>query len=153
MQEYYPGLYAKIKERVLEGRIEPQGAMWVEPDTNISGGEALVRQVLQGKRFFRQEFGVDVNYLWLPDVFGYSAALPQILEKAEDDDGMVIRLYESENRSTHAKLCLDFPVASAVETNLMEEDINPLELAENSVALEFLPFEIKTLKVTAARPE
>jgi len=82
MKEYYPGLYVKIKERVLEGRIEPQGAMWVEPDTNISGGEALVRQVLHGKRFFRQEFGVDVNYLWLPDVFGYSAALPQILEKS-----------------------------------------------------------------------
>ena len=82
MKEQYPNLYAKIKERVLEQRIEPQGAMWVEPDTNISGGEALIRQVLQGKRFFMQEFGVDVNYLWLPDVFGYSAALPQILEKS-----------------------------------------------------------------------
>ena len=85
MKERYPGLYAKIKQKVAEGRLEPQGAMWVEADTNVSGGEALVRQVLLGKRFFKQEFGVDINYLWLPDVFGYSAALPQILKKADVD--------------------------------------------------------------------
>lgn len=82
MKERYPLLYAQIKRRVKEGRLEPQGAMWVEADTNISGGEALIRQLLYGKRFFRDEFGLDVRYLWLPDVFGYSAALPQILKKA-----------------------------------------------------------------------
>jgi alpha-mannosidase len=82
MKEHYPQLYSKIKEQVAAGRIEPQGAMWVEPDTNISGGEALVRQILQGKRFFHNEFGVDVDYLWLPDVFGYSGALPQILARS-----------------------------------------------------------------------
>ena len=82
MKEYYPELYAKIKNEVQAGRIEPQGAMWVEPDVNVSGGEALARQILLGKHFFRQEFGVDVNYGWLPDVFGYNAALPQILKHA-----------------------------------------------------------------------
>ncbi len=82
MKDIYPELYAKIKAKVKEGRIEPQGAMWVEADTNVSGGEALVRQVLYGKRFFKEEFDVDLNYLWLPDVFGYTAALPQILKKA-----------------------------------------------------------------------
>jgi alpha-mannosidase len=85
MKERYPALYAKIKEKVQAGRIEPLGAMWVEPDTNIAGGEALVRQLLHGKRFFKQEFGVDVNHLWLPDVFGYSAALPQLLKLAGVD--------------------------------------------------------------------
>ncbi|HUX77562.1 MAG TPA: glycoside hydrolase family 38 C-terminal domain-containing protein [Anaerolineae bacterium] len=85
MKERYPALYAKIKEKVRAGRIEPLGAMWVEPDTNIAGGEALVRQLLHGKRFFKQEFGVDVNHLWLPDVFGYSAALPQLLKLAGVD--------------------------------------------------------------------
>jgi alpha-mannosidase len=85
MKEHYPALYARIAEKVCEGRIEPQGAMWVEADTNVSGGEALVRQLLQGKRFFQDEFGVDVRYLWLPDVFGYSAALPQILIKGGVD--------------------------------------------------------------------
>jgi len=85
MKDIYPELYAKIKAKVKEGRIEPQGAMWVEADTNVSGGEALVRQVLYGKRFFKEEFDVDINYLWLPDVFGYTAALPQILKKAGVD--------------------------------------------------------------------
>ena len=85
MKEDYPALYARIKQRVAEGRLEPQGALWVECDTNVTGGESLVRQILHGKRFFRQEFGVDVRYLWLPDVFGYSAALPQILARAGMD--------------------------------------------------------------------
>ena len=85
MKQHYPALYAKIAQKVREGRLEPQGAMWVEADTNVSGGEALVRQLLQGKRFFLQEFGVELRYLWLPDVFGYSAALPQLLKLADVD--------------------------------------------------------------------
>ncbi len=85
MKQHYPALYEKIKQKVAEGRLEPQGVMWVEADTNISGGEALVRQILQGRRFFRQEFGVDVRYLWLPDVFGYNGNLPQLLKKAGVD--------------------------------------------------------------------
>jgi len=82
MKTYYPELYAKIKAQVQAGRIEAQGVMWVEPDVNVSGGEALARQILEGRRFFRQEFGVDVTYGWLPDVFGYNAALPQLLKHA-----------------------------------------------------------------------
>lgn len=82
MKEEYPGLYARIQARVEEGRIEPQGALWVEPDTNVTGGEALVRQILFGRRFFQEEFGVEVDYVWLPDTFGYSAALPQIMARA-----------------------------------------------------------------------
>jgi alpha-mannosidase len=82
MKEHYPRLYRRFADAVRAGHVEPQGAMWVEADTNVSGGEALVRQVLLGKRFFRDEFGVDTGYLWLPDVFGYSAALPQILLSA-----------------------------------------------------------------------
>lgn len=64
MKEGYPELYEQIKERIKEGRWEPQGAMWVEPDTNISGGEALVRQILYGKRFFELEFGQEMKVLW-----------------------------------------------------------------------------------------
>ena len=82
MKEYYPDLYEKIRERIKEGRWEVQGGMWVEADTNVSGGEALVRQFLYGKQFFKQEFGIDVTNLWLPDVFGYSGALPQIMAKS-----------------------------------------------------------------------
>ncbi len=87
-----PAIYEQIKQRVKEGRWECQGAMWVEPDTNISGGEALVRQVLYGKRFFREEFDKDMKILWLPDVFGYSGALPQILKKSDVPYFMTIKI-------------------------------------------------------------
>lgn len=77
-----PALFEEIRKRVAAGRWEVEGAMWVEADTNLSGGESLVRQLLFGKRFFRQEFGKECEVLWLPDVFGYSAELPQILRKS-----------------------------------------------------------------------
>lgn len=82
MKESYPGLYQRIRRQVQAGRLEPQGALWVECDTNVTGGESLVRQILYGRLFFRQELGVDPQYVWLPDTFGYSAALPQILHLA-----------------------------------------------------------------------
>jgi len=78
----YPALYEEIKKRVREGRWEPTGSMWVEADCNLTSGESLLRQVVMGKNFFMDEFGVETDVLWLPDVFGYSAALPQILKKA-----------------------------------------------------------------------
>ncbi len=64
------------------GRFEPIGSMWVEADCNVPSGESLVRQIVHGKRFFLDEFGIETTELWLPDVFGYSAALPQILHEA-----------------------------------------------------------------------
>lgn len=79
MRSDCPELYEKIRQRVAEGRWETDGGMWLEADCNISSGEALVRQFLYGMRFFLQEFGRRCEYLWLPDVFGYSWALPQIL--------------------------------------------------------------------------
>jgi alpha-mannosidase len=82
VKNHYPELYRKVKERVTQGRWEVQSAMWVEADTNLAGGESLVRQLLFGKRFSRREFGVDVQVLWLPDVFGYSGALPQLMQLA-----------------------------------------------------------------------
>lgn len=92
VQEDHPALFAKIKQKVAEGRWEVQGAMWVEADTNVSGGEALVRQILYGKRYFKQEFNKDIRTLWLPDVFGYSGALPQLLRKSGVDYFMTIKL-------------------------------------------------------------
>jgi alpha-mannosidase len=85
VKEHYPALYAKIKRQVAAGRWEIQGGMWVEADANLISGESMVRQFLHGKNFFMDEFGVDVKNLWLPDVFGYSAALPQIIRKSGCD--------------------------------------------------------------------
>ena len=85
IKDGHPKLYRRIKRAVKAKRLEPQGAMWVEADCNIPSGESLVRQVLYGKRFFKKEFGVEIAHLWLPDVFGYSANLPQILKRAGVD--------------------------------------------------------------------
>ncbi len=82
VKQDYPEVFEEIKKRVKEGRWEPEGAMWVEADTNVASGEALVRQFMVGKRFFRDEFGVDNKIMWLPDVFGYSAAIPQLIKKS-----------------------------------------------------------------------
>lgn len=85
LKEEAPELYGEVKQRVSEGRWECEGAMWVEADCNLSSGESLVRQIIYGKRFFREEFGIESRVLWLPDVFGYSAAMPQILRKCGVD--------------------------------------------------------------------
>jgi len=79
-RKYYPELFARIKEAVKGGQWIADGAMWVEADTNMAGGEALIRQLVHGKRYYKEEFDVDSQILWLPDTFGYTAALPQILK-------------------------------------------------------------------------
>lgn len=96
VKENDPKLYEKIKSRIKEGRWEAEGAMWLEADTNIISGESLVRQILLGKRFMREEFGKENIILWLPDVFGYSAALPQILKKSGVDHFFTAKLFWSE---------------------------------------------------------
>jgi len=82
IKQHYPALYKKIKAAVKAGRWEIQGGMWVEADCNLISGESMVRQFLHGKNFFMDEFGVDVKNLWIPDVFGYSASMPQIIRKS-----------------------------------------------------------------------
>ncbi len=102
LKEDYPDLFAEIKQAVADGRWEVEGAMWVEPDMNMPSGESLVRQLLFGKTFYMDEFGVESRVLWLPDVFGYSAALPQILKKAGVDYFMTAKLHNNEvNRMPH----------------------------------------------------
>ncbi len=82
MKDRHPLLYDKIKAKAAQGRFVPTGGTWVEPDSNIPSGESLVRQFIFGQRFFQAEFGVTCQEFWVPDVFGYSAALPQIMRQA-----------------------------------------------------------------------
>ena len=82
MRDRYPGLFERIRKKVAAGQFEVVGSMWVEADCNLPSGESLVRQIVHGKRFFAEEFGVETRSLWLPDVFGYPANLPQILALA-----------------------------------------------------------------------
>ncbi|BDO41129.1 glycoside hydrolase family 38 C-terminal domain-containing protein [Cellulomonas sp. NTE-D12] len=86
LQESAPELFERMAERVREGRIVPVGGMWVESDTNLVGGEALVRQFVEGMRYFREQLGVVPTTAWLPDSFGYTAALPQIARLAGFSD-------------------------------------------------------------------
>jgi alpha-mannosidase len=85
MEEKYPDMFKEIQQRVKEGRWEIVGGMWVEPDLNMPGGESLVRQILVGKRYFQEKFGVDVKIGWNPDSFGYNWQLPQIYKKSGID--------------------------------------------------------------------
>jgi alpha-mannosidase len=82
LQRHHPALFQRVKDRVAEGRFIPIGGMWVESDTNLPGPEGLVRQFTQGTRYFREQFQAESDVLWLPDSFGYSAALPQIAKLA-----------------------------------------------------------------------
>jgi alpha-mannosidase len=82
LQEHQPELFARVAAHVAAGRFVPVGGMWVESDTNMPGGEALARQFVAGKRYFLEQFGVEPLEAWLPDSFGYSAALPQIIAAA-----------------------------------------------------------------------
>ena len=85
MAQKYPDMNAEIAKRIKEGRWEIVGGMWVEPDLNMPDGESLVRQLLVGKRWYKQAYGVDVRIGWNPDSFGYTWQLPQIYKKSGVD--------------------------------------------------------------------
>ncbi len=82
LERDYPDVFARVKARVAEGRFEAAGALWVESDTNLVSGESFVRQIMYGQRYLRETFGAEYDTLWLPDTFGYSYALPQLMLRA-----------------------------------------------------------------------
>lgn len=92
LKEDYPELFERVKEYVMQGRIELQGGMWVESDCNLSGGESWVRQCLYGQKYWKDEFDFKSRMCWLPDVFGFPATLPQVLKKSGMDYFMTIKL-------------------------------------------------------------
>ncbi len=102
MKESYPSIYEGIKQKVATGQWEPVGSMWVEADCNLPSGEALVRQLLFGKRFLMEELGVEPRELWLPDVFGYPASLPQLIAASGGEFFLTQKLSWNEtNKPTH----------------------------------------------------
>ena len=92
IEEDAPDLFERVKERVAEGRWEPIGGSWVEPDCQITGGESFVRQLLYGQRYFEARFGRRSTVAWLPDVFGFSPGIPQLLRGAGIDGFFTIKL-------------------------------------------------------------
>ncbi|WP_257535606.1 alpha-mannosidase [Mesobacillus foraminis] len=92
VKEHYPEIYERVKKHIAEGRWEVVGGMWVEPDLNMPSGESLVRQLIYGMKFYKDEFGVQPRIEWLPDTFGYCASLPQLLKGAGIDYFMTTKM-------------------------------------------------------------
>lgn len=82
LEKHYPEIFKRVQEMVKAGRIDIVGNLWVEMDTNLTGGEAMVRQLLYGRAYFRKKFGRDSDVFFMPDSFGYTASLPQVMKKS-----------------------------------------------------------------------
>jgi alpha-mannosidase len=140
MKAYYPTIYEGIRQAIRRGQWEPIGSMWIEPDCNIPSGESLVRQILHGKNFFLDEFGYETTQLWIPDVFGYSAALPQILRQSGIDYFVTQKIsWNQLNKFPHhtflwegldgTRIFSHFPPADTYNADLFP---NHLKYAENN---------------------
>ena len=151
IKDYYPALYSQIKERIKEGRWEIHGGMWVECDCNLTGGEAMIRQFLHGKNFFKKEFGVDVKNVWIPDVFGYSAAMPQIMKKCGCNYFLTQKMcWNDTNKIPHhcffwkgidgTKMLSFFPPENTYNTTLTPDMLNfgANNLSENEFMNEYI---------------
>ena len=138
MAQKYPELNDEIKQRIKEGRWEVVGGMWVEPDLNMPDGESLVRQILVGKRWFKQAYGVDVRIGWNPDSFGYTWQLPQIYKKSGIDYFVTQKMGWNDTNQLPFKLFWwESPDGSKVLTYFPHgygsQDLSPVRLGNNLV--------------------
>jgi len=133
LERYYPREFERIQKRVKDGRWEMVGGMWVEPDLNIPCGESLVRQLLTGKRYIRQKFGVDARIGWNPDSFGYSWQLPQIYKRSGVDYFVTAKLTDNDTCRVEYKLFQwESPDGSRVLTCLPQDLGTPINVVECS---------------------
>jgi alpha-mannosidase len=136
MKEHYPELFERMRVAVAEGRFAPVGGMWVESDTNMPGSESLARQFIEGKRFFLEEFGVEPLEVWLPDSFGYSAALPQIIAAAGSRWFLTQKISWNEtNRMPHHTFLWEGIDGTRVFTHFPPVDTYNSELSAAELAL------------------
>jgi alpha-mannosidase len=128
MEEKYPALFDEIKQRVREGRWEVVGGMWVESDLNMPDGESIVRQLLYGKRYFKDKLGVDVKVGWCPDSFGFTRQLPQILRRAGVDSFLTQKLdWNDTTPFPHRVFWWEGPDGSRVLTYFPHRYDNPID--------------------------
>jgi alpha-mannosidase len=136
LKQHYPELFARVKAQVAAGRFVPVGGMWVESDTNMPGGEALARQFVAGKKFFMEELGVEPLEVWLPDSFGYSAALPQIVLAAGSKWFLTQKISWNEtNRMPHHTFLWEGIDGTRVFTHFPPVDTYNSELSAKELAL------------------
>ena len=123
IKAHQPELYSRVKDAVRAGRIELQGTFWVEPDCSMPSGEAFVRQVLHGAKFFKDEFGEVPVYCWQPDVFGYHGQLPQILKKSGHKYFMTQKLsWNAVNRFGHQSFHWEGIDGTRLLTHMLPEE-------------------------------
>ncbi|NKX56779.1 alpha-mannosidase [Arthrobacter mobilis] len=135
LKQHYPALFGRVKEKVAGGQFVPVGGMWVESDTNLPGGEALARQFIEGKQFFLEEFGVEPLEVWLPDSFGYSAALPQIALAAGSRWFLTQKLsWNDTNRFPHHTFAWEGIDGSRIFTHLPPVDSYSSDLSGTDLA-------------------
>jgi alpha-mannosidase len=134
LKDHFPSVYEKIKKYAKEGRFEPIGGTWVENDCNVVSGESFVRQCLYGKRFFKDEFGVDVRVGWLPDVFGDSWAMPQIYKKSGIEYYMTSKLtWNEDNRFPYNTFWWQGVDGTRILTHCIHGSYNAIVTAEEAV--------------------
>ncbi len=128
MEEKYPSLFEQIRRRVKEGRWEVIGGMWVESDQNLPDGESFTRQLLHGKRYFKEKFGVDVRAGWTPDSFGYNWQLPQIYKKSGIDFFVTQKIgWNDTTKFPHKLFWWEAPDGSRVLTYFPHDYVNQIE--------------------------
>ena len=135
VKEFYPQLFERIRARVAEGRFVPVGGMWVESDTNMPGGEALVRQFLYGQRFFEREFGITSREGWLPDSFGFTPSFPQIAVGAGLDSFLTQKMsWNDTNRMPHHTFLWEGLDGSRIFTHFPPNDTYGSDLGAGDLA-------------------
>ena len=140
VRQQEPELFDEILARAKEKRFEAEGAMWLEADCNLTSGESLVRQILYGKKYFKNTFGIESTILWLPDVFGYSAAMPQILKKSGIKAFMTTKLaWNDTNRMPHDLFYWEGIDGSSIPTYIITtcDNDKALEAAESGGILNY----------------
>jgi alpha-mannosidase len=133
--EREPELFARIADKVADGQWIPVGGMWVEPDMNLPSGESIVRQMVFGQRFFEQHFGVRCREVWIPDVFGYPAGLPQVFVAGGMDRFVTQKLsWNRQNRFPHSTFWWEGIDGSRVLTHFPPVDTYNAEIVPSEMA-------------------
>ncbi|MBK8445283.1 MAG: alpha-mannosidase [Micropruina sp.] len=148
-----PEVYGRVKQAVAKGRFVPVGGMWVEADAVLPGGEAMIRQFLYGQRFFRDEFGIECRGAWLPDSFGYSAALPQLLVGAGFDWFLTQKLsWNERNTFPHSTFEWEGIDGSRIFTHFPPVDTYNAQLSGAELALADRNFKEKSVGSSSLAP-
>ncbi|MFT3798357.1 alpha-mannosidase [Microbacterium sp.] len=153
LKEHRPEVYARVRQAVAEGRFVPVGGMWVEADAVLPGGEAMIRQFAYGQRFFREEFGIECRGAWLPDSFGYSGALPQLLVGAGFDWFLTQKIsWNQVNRFPHHTFLWEGVDGSRIFTHFPPMDTYNAQLSGAEVALAARQFHEKAIASSSLAP-